>query len=264
MVIYALPILLKISPLLKTWYLAKKTHHAPIALSDRLHGRLAFIGRAFIVLEQHLKCLKKTNAQELTAANKQVRMATSGQVLEPHGKLHIFCWWEAFHRFCHNQLAKRSFLHYVHPNTIKKNSNETRLFQIKSTLSKLVMVLVDVCKRGCTEIHFIELGVKVDGHTILTVFLPRRVLLPNIGRYLKVGFWSFNRTVHQLIKTWHRRFPGEKDTWLYLPILWLPNLPDLNPVDYSIWKRRFTAPELTISTNSKCVWSMSGHASTSW
>lgn len=89
-VIYALPILLKISPLLKTWYLAKKTHHAPIALSDRLHGRLAFIGRAFIVLEQHLKCLKKTNAQELTAANKQVRMATSGQVLEPHGKLHIF------------------------------------------------------------------------------------------------------------------------------------------------------------------------------
>lgn len=121
-----------------------------------------------------------------------------------------------------------------------------------------------VCKRGCTEIHFIELGVKVDGHTILTVFLPRRVLLPNIGRYLKVGFWSFNRTVHQLIKTWHRCFPGEKDTWLYLPILWLPNLPDLNPVDYSIWKRRFTAPELTISTNSKCVWSMSGHASTSW
>jgi len=51
--------------------------------------------------------------------------------------------------------------------------NENRLLRTRSTFRKSVTVLVGILMLGCTDIHFIKPGVKVNGHTIVTTFLPR-------------------------------------------------------------------------------------------
>ena len=93
------------------------------------------------------------------------------------------------------------------------------------------MVSVGVSKLGCTAIHFVEPGVKVNGEYYRNNLLGQK-LLPDMRRLSQDEFFC--------VSTGRR--PGTSITFLeqqtpdFIPLtLWPPNSPDLKPVDYSVW-----------------------------
>ena len=78
-----------------------------------------------------------------------------------------------------------------------------------------------------TIIHFIELGVKVNGQYYREGLLMQK-LLPDI-RQLS-DFYMFQQDSAPA----HRARAMETPEFIP-PILWPPNSPDLNPVDYKVW-----------------------------
>ena len=84
---------------------------------------------------------------------------------------------------------------------------------------------------SCTEIHFIQVGVKVNGAYYRDSLLAKK-LMQDIFRISHDVVLFFNRKVHWRIEheTPERNVPD------FIPqTLWPPNSPDLNPVNYSIW-----------------------------
>lgn len=187
--------------------------------------------------ELHLKCLKKTNAQELTAANKQARMTRARQLLDKypsHMVNFIFFTDEKLFTIAAPTNSQNDRF-YVRPGTMKKNVNETRLLRTRPTFSKSVMVSVGVSKLGCTEIHFIEPGVKVNGAYYRNNLLAQK-LLPDIRKISQGEFFVFQQDgapAHRARDT--VAFLEQETPDFIPPTLWPPNSPDLNPVDYSIW-----------------------------
>ena len=96
------------------------------------------------------------------------------------------------------------------------------------------MVSVAVSNLGCTELVFVEPGVKVNGPYYRDVLLTQH-LLPAIKR-VSGGYFTFQQDsvpVHRArdtIDLLSRKTPD-----FISPQLWPPNSPDLNPVDYHIW-----------------------------
>lgn len=184
-----------------------------------------------------LKCLKKTNAQELTEANKQARMTRAQQLLDKYpSQLVNFIFFTDEKLFTvATPTNSQNDRFYVRPGTIKKDVNENRLLRTRPTFSQSVMVSVGVSKLGCTEMHFIEPGVKVNGAYYRDNLLAQK-LLPDIRRISQEEFFVFQQDGAPA----HRA----RDTVAFLqretpdfipPTMWPPNSPDLNPVDYSIW-----------------------------
>ena len=96
------------------------------------------------------------------------------------------------------------------------------------------MVSVAISKLGCTELIFVEPGVKVDSTYYRNVLLSQH-MLPGI-RQLAGEVYVFqqdNAPVHHTrstVKFLHKEVPD-----FIPPELWPPYSPDLNPVHYRIW-----------------------------
>ena len=109
-----------------------------------------------------------------------------------------------------------------------------RLLRTRRTFSETVMVSVGVSKLGCTELFFVEPGVKMNCVYYHDVLLMQK-LLPVI-RQISGSEFVFQQDsapahrVHQTIELIHRETPD-----FISPEQWPPNSPDLNPVDYKIW-----------------------------
>jgi inhibitor of nuclear factor kappa-B kinase subunit alpha len=96
------------------------------------------------------------------------------------------------------------------------------------------MVSVAVSKLGCSDLFFVEPGVKVNGAYYRDVLLMQN-MLPAIRRMSgdHFIFQQDNAPAHrardtvQLLQRETPDFIG--------PDLWPANSPDLNPVDYRIW-----------------------------
>ena len=75
------------------------------------------------------------------------------------------------------------------------------------------------------------------GHTIATTFLPSaQKLLPDIRRISQGGSLVFQQDGVSAHRARVIVSFLERETPIFIPpTLWLPNSPDLNPVDYSIW-----------------------------
>ena len=96
------------------------------------------------------------------------------------------------------------------------------------------MVTVAVPSMGCTSIHFIEPGVKINRDYYRdTVF--GQMLLPDI--WCISGdtfiFQQDSAPAHRARAT--VEFLGRETPEFIPPELWPPNSPDLNPIDYSVW-----------------------------
>jgi len=94
------------------------------------------------------------------------------------------------------------------------------------------MVSVGVSALGTTSIHFIELGVKVNGQYYREDLLMQK--LPDI-RQLS-NFYVFQQDsapAHRASET-IELLTMETPEFIP-PTLWPPNSPDLNPVDYKVW-----------------------------
>src|ERR1043165_827289 len=75
---------------------------------------------------------------------------------------------------------------------MKKDVNENRLLRTRPIFSKSVMVSVGVSIIGCTEIHFIKTGVKVNGAYYRDMLLAQK-LLPDIRRISQGEFFVFQQ-----------------------------------------------------------------------
>ena len=95
---------------------------------------------------------------------------------------------------------------------------------------------VGVSKLGKTTLHFVNPGTKVSGENyqneLLEMMLPEMRVLAGGGHFT---FQQDGARVHTAKGT----FAYLKDNvpgFIIEPENWPPNSPDLNPVDYSIWK----------------------------
>ena len=95
------------------------------------------------------------------------------------------------------------------------------------------MVSVGVSALGRTGLHFVDQGAKVNGQYYRDILLMRD-LLPDIKEYS--DYFTFQQDgapVHRACETVELLKVVTPD--FIPPNLWLPNNPDLNPVDYKIW-----------------------------
>jgi len=106
-------------------------------------------------------------------------LAADAEVSKSHGELHIFHRWKGVHHRCSYQLTEDRF--YVHSGTRKKDVDENQMLRTRPTFSKSIMVSVGVSKLGCTAIHFVEPGVKVNGEYYRNNLLGQK-LLPDMRR----------------------------------------------------------------------------------
>ena len=127
----------------------------------------------------NLKCLKRKAAQELTEANKVARYERSKQLLRKYPEHTVdFIWDEKLFAIARPRNSQNDRL-YVHSAVKKRDVAGRRLLSTRPTFSRSVMVSVAVSTLGCTDIHFLEPGVKVNGEYYRNAILCN-MLLPDI------------------------------------------------------------------------------------
>ena len=96
------------------------------------------------------------------------------------------------------------------------------------------MVLVGVSALGATELIFIDPGVKINGAYYRDVLLSQH-LLPTI-KAISGEFFVFQQDSAPAHRAYETVEMLRQNTPEFIPpMLWPPNSPDLNPVDYKIW-----------------------------
>ena len=123
---------------------------------------------------------------------------------------------------------------YAPVGTRKRQLSADRLLHTRFNFSKSVMVSIDVSALGCTELIFIEPGVKINGTYYRDELLTNH-LLPAI-KQLSGDYFTFQQDsapahrARETVEILSREPPD-----FISPLLWPPNSPDLNPVDCKVW-----------------------------
>lgn len=192
--------------------------------------------RRIIDKDLNLKCFKRKRAQELSEANKITRLVRVKQLLKKYPEhLVEFIWFTDEKLF--TVASPTNFQNdrlYAPRATTKKMLPAARLLRTRSHFSKSVMVSVGVSALGCTQLVFIEPGVKVNGAYYRDDLLAQH-LLPAI-REISGDFFIFQQDsapAHRAKET--VQFLSNATPDFITPLLWPPNSPDLNPVDYKVW-----------------------------
>jgi hypothetical protein len=84
---------------------------------------------------------------------------------------------------------------YAPAGSLKRHLSAERLLRTRATFSKSVMISVGVSALGCTELIFVEPGVKINGAYYRDVLLSQH-LLPAIKESLQTASHS-SKTAHQ-------------------------------------------------------------------
>ena len=123
---------------------------------------------------------------------------------------------------------------YVLNSAKKRHITPGRLLGCRPTFSSSLMVSFGVSKPGCTELFFIEPGVKVDGRYYCKVLL-KKDMLPVMCHVVgdTYVFQQGSALVHCARET--VQLLQQETSQFIWPDLWPPNSPDLNPVNYRIW-----------------------------
>lgn len=183
-----------------------------------------------------LKCLKKRQAQQLTAKHCETRLDRANLLLVSfpvHAVDFIFFTDEKIFSVAPPVNMQNDRL-YVPVATKKKEVDPERLLRTRPTFSKSVMVSVAVSKLGLSDVIFVEPGVKVNGAYYRDVLLAQH-MLPAIRRIAGdcFVFQQDNAPAHRARET--VQFLQRETPSFIPPDMWPPNSPDLNPVDYKIW-----------------------------
>ena len=214
---------------------APQTHRTTRQIAREIGMSRRTVGRV-IHDDLQLKCLKKRRAQELTTRNTDSRLKRCKQLLRKFPEHSVsFIWFtdEKVFTVAPPINAQNDRL-YVSSTTMKRNVDAPRLLRTRPTFSRSIMVSVAVSKLGCTEMFFVEPGVKVNGEYYRDVLLKQQ-MLPAIWR-MSGDFFIFQQDsapahrARDTIELLQRETPD-----FIGPDLWPANSPDLNPVDYRIW-----------------------------
>ena len=140
-----------------------------------------------------LVCFKKKRAQELTAANKLTRLVRTKQLLKKYpASVVSFIWFTDEKLFTVAPPINLQNDRLYAPVGIKKRQlSADRLLHTRSNFSKSVMVSVGVSALGCTELIFIEPGVKINGAYYRDELLTKH-LLPAI-KELSDDYFTFQQ-----------------------------------------------------------------------
>lgn len=183
-----------------------------------------------------LKCLKKMSAQQLTDASKLTRLVRCKQLLRQYPQHKVnFIWFtdEKLFTVAEPMNSQNDRL-YVTSGTRKKNVPANRLLKTRPTFSKSIMVSIAVSSLGCTELIFVEPGVKINGAYYRDVLLTKQ-MLPAI-RKMSGDYYIFQQDSAPAHRAKDTVAMLKRETPEFIsPLLWPPNSPDLNPVDYKIW-----------------------------
>jgi hypothetical protein len=184
-----------------------------------------------------LQCFKKKLAQELTAANKLSRFTCCKRLLKRFPRsLTGFIWFTDEKLFTVAPAVNlQNDRLYAPAKTRKRELPADRCLRLRSNFSQSVMVSVAVSQLGSTELAFVEPGVKINGAYYRDVLLTQN-LLPAIKALSGNSFFVFqqdNAPAHRARETVALLTQETPD--FISPLLWPPNSPDLNPVDYKIW-----------------------------
>ena len=181
-----------------------------------------------------LVCFKKKRAQELTAANKITCLVRAKQLLKKYpASVVSFIWFTDEKLFAVAPSINLQNDRLYAPFGTRKLSAD-RLLHTRSNFSKSVMVSVGVSALGCTKLIFIEPGVKINGNYYRDELLTKH-LLPAI-KELSGDYFTFQQDsapahrARETVELLSRETPD-----FITPLLWPPNSPDLNPVDYKVW-----------------------------
>jgi len=130
-----------------------------------------------------LKCLKKRRAQQLTNNNKDSRLDRCKKLLRKFPEESVdFIWFTDEKVFTvASPINPQNDRLYVSKETSKRQVDAKRLLRTRPTFSRSVMVSVAVSKFGCSNMFFVEPGVKVNGAYYRDVLLMQR-MLPAIRR----------------------------------------------------------------------------------
>ena len=116
----------------------------------------------------------------------------------------------------------------------KRSIVAERLLRYRPTFSKSLMVSVSVSKLSCTELFFVEPGIKVDSRYYRQLLLKQQMLL--VMHWIAGSTYVLQQDstpAHWACDTVQLL---QQDTSQFIaPGLWPPNSPDLNAVDYNIW-----------------------------
>ena len=184
----------------------------------------------------NLQCFKKKRAQELTENNKLTRLTRAKQLLKKYPEHAVsFIWFTDEKLFTvAPPINLQNDRLYAPVGTKKRQLPAARLLHTRSTFSKSVMVSVGVSALGCTELIFIEPGVKINGQYYRDVLLMEH-LLPAI-KELSGEFFTFQQDSAPAHRAKETVALLDQETPDFItPLLWPPNSPDLNPVDYKVW-----------------------------
>ena len=115
---------------------------------------------------------------------------------------------------------------------------EMLMFTNRATFCQSLVVSLGMSKLVCTHLIFVDPGVKINGcyYCYYREELLNQHLLPAI-RQVSGDFCVLQQVsalahrAHETIKLPQRESPA-----FISPDLWPPNSPDLNPVDYKIWR----------------------------
>ena len=166
----------------------------------RTHRTVRQIARESGIPRSSVHCIIKTdlqlksNAQAMTSANKQARMTRARQLMQKYPKAMVnfifFTDEKVFTVAAPTNSQNDRF--YVRSGTRKKDVEENRLLRTRPTFSKSVMVSVGVSKLGCTAIHFVEPGVKMNGEYYRNNLLGQK-LLPDMRQLSQDEFFVFQQ-----------------------------------------------------------------------
>jgi hypothetical protein len=187
--------------------------------------------------ELSLTCFKKKQAQELTTANKLTRLTRAKQLVKKYPEHMVsFIWFTDEKLFTvAPPVNLQNDRLYAPAKTKKRQLSAERCLRTRSRFSKAVMVSVAVSALGSTELIFIEPGVKINGAYYRDVLLSEH-LLPAIKQLSGNEFFTFQQDsapAHRARETVELLAKETPD--FISPLLWPPNSPDLNPVDYKVW-----------------------------
>lgn len=214
---------------------APQTHRTVRQISREIQIHRSSVCR-IIHKDLRLQCVKKRRAHELTDSNCDNRMNRAKKLLIKYPESlvpFIFFTDEKLFTVAPPVNLQNDRL-YVPQGTKKRDVAADRLLRIRPTFSKNVMVSVAVSKLGCTQLVFVEPGVKVDGAYYRDVLLLQQ-LLPSI-RQMAGDLFIFQQDsapAHRARATID--YLSQATPQFISPDLWPPNSPDLNPVDYKIW-----------------------------
>ena len=211
-------------------------HSHEYQTNSERNWRFTNIRRRIVHKDLQLKCFRRKQAKELNDSNKLSRLVRAKQLLKDYPKhLMPFIWFTDEKIFTvAPPISSQNDRLYAPRHLAKKQLSAARLLHTRSTFSRSVMLSVGVSALGCTNLIFVEPGVKINGQYYRDVLLAQG-LLPAI-KELSGEFFVFQQDgapSHRAKET--VEFLSSQTPEFIKPWFWPPNSPDLNPVDYKIW-----------------------------